>query len=56
MSLGPDNDPQFVVVPDDELTPDQLRQAQAIRAEMADTNPADADPPSPHPSDEREER
>ena len=51
-SLGNDNDPQFRIVPDEDLTPDQLRQVLALRAEIAATKPADTDPPSPHPSDE----
>lgn len=51
-SLGDDNAPQFGVVPDEDLTPDQLRQVQAIRAEIAARNPADTDPPSPRPSNE----
>ena len=53
-SLGSDNDPQFQIVSDDELTPDQLRQVQALRAgEATYTKPADTDPPSPTPSDGR---
>ena len=56
-TLGSDNDPKFQFVSDDELTPDQLRQVQALRAgEATYTKPADTDPPSPSPSDERGDR
>jgi hypothetical protein len=40
--LGPDNDPVFHVVPDEDLSPEQLRQVEALRAEIANTKPADA--------------
>lgn len=53
-TLGADNDPQFQIVSDEELTPDQLHQVQALRAgEATYTKPADTDPPSSTPSEGR---
>jgi len=40
--MRPTDGPQFRPVQDDELTPDQLRQVRAVRAEMAATKRADA--------------
>ncbi|MGI9121196.1 MAG: hypothetical protein ACR2G7_13945 [Acidimicrobiales bacterium] len=50
------SDPSFEEVGDELLTPGQRRQVHAIRREMAAKKPADAAPPSPRPSDERNER
>lgn len=51
-TLGPSNDPVLEVVPDEDLPPDVLAKAQALRSELEHRKAADADRPSPSPSGE----